>query len=246
MLVTGGGSGIGRATATEFARGGATVVIGDLDLDAAQESAKLILGSHGGRGNALPLQLDVRDAASIDTVIARIAKDCGRLDVAVNNAGIAPPALATADIPEADFDHVIAVNLKGVWLCMKAEIPLLLATGAGSIVNTASVLGLIGFRHAAPYVAAKHGVIGLTKTAALEYAARGLRINAVCPGVIATPLTGNRSANPQYAAATVALHPIGRLGTPDEVAHAILWLASPGASFATGTALVLDGGWSAQ
>lgn len=243
VLITGGGSGIGRATASAFARGGATVVIGDLNLGAAQESANLIRESHG---NAIPLKVEVSDAASVDALMRRIAKDFGRLDIAVNNAGIAPPPLPTADTPEADFDRVIEVNLKGVWLCMKAEIPLLLATGAGSIVNTASVLGLVGIRHAAPYVAAKHGVIGLTKSAALEYAAQGLRINAVCPGVIATPLTTDRSASSEQAAATVALHPIGRLGTADEVAEAIVWLASPRASFATGTALVIDGGWSAQ
>ena len=179
----------------------------------------------------------------------------GQLDFAHNNAGVegilgVPPA-PTADLPEDNWDYTINVNLKGVWLCMKYEIPQMLQQGHGAIVNTSSMLGLVGFRAGSAYVASKHAVIGLTKTAALEYAPAGIRINAVCPGFIPTPMAGRllehfSRDNPQAGEEITAAHPVGRLGTPEEVAEAVVWLCSDAASFVTGHAMVMDGGYIAQ
>lgn len=239
VLVTGGGSGIGAAAAATFAAHGADVAVCDISIDAARRVSAEI----GAR--AIPIAVDVASSASVADMIACVKDRFGRLDIAVNNAGIGGSGQALADVPEDHFDRVIAVNLKGIWQCMRHEIPLMLESGGGAIVNTASALGLIARPNSCEYIAAKHAVIGLTKAAAVEYSARGIRVNAACPGVIETPLIMDR-VDSATAAALTALHPIGRLGLAQEVADAIVWLASPQASFVTGAAMPIDGGWTAN
>lgn len=239
VLVTGGGSGIGAAAAAAFATHGADVAVCDISIDAARRVSDEI----GAR--AIPIAVDVASSASVADMIACVKDRFGRLDIAVNNAGIGGSGQALADVPEDHFDRVIAVNLKGIWQCMRHEIPLMLEGGGGAIVNTASALGLIARPNSCEYIAAKHAVIGLTKAAAVEYSARGIRVNAACPGVIETPLIMDR-VDSATATALTALHPIGRLGLAQEVADAIVWLASPQASFVTGAAMPIDGGWTAH
>jgi NAD(P)-dependent dehydrogenase (short-subunit alcohol dehydrogenase family) len=251
-LVTGGGSGIGRATALAFAREGARVVVADLTAGAGEATVRMI---QEASGEACFFTADVSHAAEVQALVQRALDTYGHLDCAHNNAGVGVnrrlvPA-PTADLTEETWDETIAINLKGVWLCMKYEIPQMLSQGQGVIVNTASILGLVGFQMAAAYVASKHGVVGLTKTAALKYAPAGIRINAVCPGFIHTPMVEQAFEllsrdNPHAATQVAALYPIGRLGTPEEVAAVVVWLCSEAASFVTGHTMTVDGGYLAQ
>lgn len=243
-LVTGGGSGIGRATALAFAREGAKVVVADILVEGGEETVNRI---KSGGGEAVFVKANVTQAAEVETIVKQAVDIYGRLDCAFNNAGIAGAAARTADYTQAQWDRVIAINLTGVWLCMKYEIQQMTTQGGGAIVNTASVAGLVGFRHGPAYVAAKHGVVGLTKTAALEYAKAGIRVNAVCPGVIRTPMfERGLQVDPRIAETMSAREPIGRLGKPEEIAEAVVWLCSEAASFVTGLPMAVDGGWVAQ
>src|SRR6266581_5828458 len=198
-------------------------------------------------GEAIFVRTDVTQAVEVQTLISQAVATYGRLDCAHNNAGITGGGRApTAEYPEATWHQVIAVNLTGVWFCMKYEIPQMLQQGGGVIVNTASVAGLIGGRGLAAYVASKHGVVGLTKTAALEYASKGIRVNCVCPGVIHTPMTERAWSDPERRAQIIAMEPLGRIGNPEEIAEAVVWLCSDAASFVTGHAMTVDGGHVVQ
>jgi NAD(P)-dependent dehydrogenase (short-subunit alcohol dehydrogenase family) len=243
-LVTGGSSGIGRAAALRFGRAGAKVVVAaDASVQAGQETARMI---EEAGGEAIFVQADVSNAAQVEALIEEAVGAYGRLDCALNNAGVYPAPTPTAELTEADWDRTIGTNLKGVWLCMKHEIQQMLRQGSGAIVNMASVAGLVGYPGPA-YTASKHGVVGLTKAAALEYAKMNIRINTVCPGVIRTPPLERKIAeSTDFDRRVVARHPIGRLGTPEEVAEAVVWLCSDAASFVTGHALTVDGGFLAQ
>ena len=245
-LVTGAGSGIGRATALEFARCGARVAAVDVDLASAQETVALSHGPQGGE--MVALQADVSRAGDVERVTTQTVERFGRLDCAFNNAGITGEAATIVDCSEENWDRVIAVNLKGVWLCMKYQLRQMLAQGKGAIVNNSSVAGLVGIHdEVAPYAPSKHGVLGLTRTAALENAERGVRINAVCPGEILTPMQeAHLQGSPELMARAIESEPIGRLGGPEEVAAAVLWLCSDAASFVTGHAMAVDGGYTAR
>ena len=243
-LITGASSGIGRATAIAFAKAGANVVVADVNYSGGQETAQQIkkLGQ-----DSLFVHCDVSNPNEVEEMVAKTIVTFGRLDFAFNNAGIEGQQGTTADCSLENWNRVIDINLKGVWLCMKHELEVMLKQGSGSIVNCSSIAGLIGFQGVPAYVASKHGVIGLTKTAALEYAKSSIRINAVCPGIISTPMIdrfthGEAQIRKQLADG----EPVGRVGEPDEVASAVLWLCSPGSSFVTGTAIPIDGGWVAQ
>jgi NAD(P)-dependent dehydrogenase (short-subunit alcohol dehydrogenase family) len=240
VLVTGGGSGIGRAAALTFAREGGRVVVSDIVVEGGEETVRMIKAANG---EALFVKTDVSKAAEVEVLIQTVIDTYGRLDCAFNNAGIEGAIVPTADYPEAAWDRTMAINLKGVWLCLKYEIPQMLKQGGGAIVNTASVGGLVGTAMISAYVASKHGVVGLTKTAALEYAKAGIRVNAVCPGVILTPMVQRL---PELLEAFTAAEPIGRLGKPEEIAEAVVWLCSDAASFVTGHAMAVDGGYVAQ
>ena len=248
-LVTGGASGIGRATALTFAREGAKLVIADMQEDGGQQTAHMITENGG---EAIFVQVDVTKTTAVEAMIATTVETYGRLDCAYNNAGISGAGIGgdqralTADYPEERWHHILAINLTGVWLCMKYELQQMLTQGSGAIVNTASVAGLIGLPSASAYVASKHGVVGLTKTAALEYAKRGIRVNCVCPGYIQTPMTAPGMRDPDRMALMIASEPIGRMGTPEEVAETVTWLCSDAASFVTGHAMTVDGGYMAQ
>ena len=243
-LITGGGSGIGRATAQVFAREGATVVVADIVAEGGEETVRLLKQAGG---EATFVKTDVSRATEVQTLVQKAVETYGRLDCAFNNAGIEGVVQPTVDYGEAHWDRVLAINLKGVWLCMKYELQQMLKQGGGAIVNTASVGGLVGLPGFSAYVAAKHGVNGLTKTAALEYAKAGIRVNAVCPGAIRTPMfeRGARD-NPGIEEQVVAMEPIGRMAAPAEVGEAVVWLCSDAASFVTGLPLAVDGGWVAQ
>ena len=241
-LVTGGGSGIGRASALAFAREGAKVVVADVAVEGGAETVRLI---QQRGGEATFIKTDVSQAADVEALVARAVQTYGRLDCAHNNAGIEGAAATTIDYAEDAWERVIAINLKGVWLCLKYEIPQMLKQG-GAIVNTASTAGLVGYRGGAAYVASKHGVVGLTKTAALEYAKAGVRVNAVCPGAIDTPMMGRITGHrPQRTERMAAAEPVGRMGQPEEIAEAVVWLCSAAASFVTGHAMAVDGGITA-
>lgn len=244
-LVTGGGSGIGRAAALAFAEAGATVVVADVQPEAGEESVELVRGA-GGR--ATFVRADVTRASDVAAMVAHAVEAHGRLDCALNNAGISGEVgTTTADYEEEDWDRVVAVDLKGVWLCLKHELVQMLRQGGGAIVNMASIAGLVGLPGSSPYVASKHGVVGLTKTAALEYATDGIRVNAVCPGVIDTPLVERIvERTPEREKMYLDAQPIGRLGTPEEVAAAAVWLCSEDASLVTGQAFAVDGGFVAR
>ena len=243
-FVTGASSGIGRATAIAFARAGARVVVADIAEAGTQETARLI-EELGGR--ALALACDVTQGEDVKAALGRTVETFGRLDVAFNNAGVEQPLAATTDITEDEWDRIVAVNLRGVFLCLKHEIPLMLQRGGGAIVNTSSGAGVIGVKGQAAYTAAKHGVIGLTKVAALDYADRNVRVNAVCPGIIETPMMDRFSGGtPEGRARVIAQEPIGRMGNPEEIAAAVLWLCSDAASFMVGHAMVIDGGQTVQ
>jgi NAD(P)-dependent dehydrogenase (short-subunit alcohol dehydrogenase family) len=244
-LVTGGGNGIGREAALAFAREGARVAVADYEAGSAGETVALI---NNAGGQAISLSGDVTVAAQVQSMLDGVIAAYGRLDCAFNNAGIAPHQVDTIgklthEWTEPSFDRMIEVNLKSVWLCIKHEIPLLRAAGGGAIVNTASIAGLIGLRTSTGYVAAKHAVIGLTKTAALEYAEEGIRVNAVCPGYIATRMTApSREARGE---AVIARTPMRRYGEPREIAEMVVWLCSDRASYVTGAAYEVDGGMTA-
>jgi NAD(P)-dependent dehydrogenase (short-subunit alcohol dehydrogenase family) len=247
-LVTGGASGIGRATALTFAREGAKLVIADLNEDGGRQTVHMVTEQGGG---AIFVKTDVTQATAVEALISKAVETYGRLDCAHNNAGISGAGIGgdlrmlTAEYPEERWHQVLAINLTGVWLCMKYEIPQMLTQGGGAIVNTASVAGLVGSVGLSAYVASKHGVVGLTKTAALEYAKQGIRVNCVCPGVIQTPMTERALRDPALQALITA-RPMGRVGTPEEVAEAVVWLCSDAASFVTGHTMTVDGGMVAQ
>lgn len=245
-LVTGGGNGIGRAAALAFAREGARVAVADYEEAAAQETVALI---NQAGGQAMSLSGDVTDEARVVAMVAAVVAAYGRVDCAFNNAGIAPhqvdaTGLRTHEWSEASFGRMTDVNLKSVWMCMKHEIIQMLAQGGGTIVNTASIAGLIGLKRATGYVAAKHGVVGLTKTAALEYAEEKIRVNAVCPGFITTRMTA--LTREQRSDEIVASTPLARFGEPAEIAEMVVWLCSDRASYVTGVAYAVDGGWTAR
>jgi len=243
-IVTGAGSGIGRASALAFAREGAKVVVADMVIEGGEETVSRIKQADG---EALFVKTDVSKAAEVEALVQRTIAAYGRLDCAYNNAGIEGAGATTAEYPEEMWDRVLAINLTGVWLCLKYEIAQMLKQGGGAIVNTASTAGLVGYPRGSAYVASKHGVVGLTKTAALEYAKAGIRVNAVCPGAIDTPMMGRITDHrPQRAARMAAAEPVGRMGNPTEIAEAVVWLCSDAASFVTGHAMAVDGGMTAQ
>ena len=244
-LVTGGGSGIGRATSLAFAREGAKVVVADVAVEDGQGTVRTIQDSGG---EAIFVRVDVSKTDDVEAMIKAAVETYGRLDCAHNNAGTEGAIARTHEYPEDEWDRVIGLNLTGVWLCMKHEIPQMLLQGGGSIVNTSSAAGLIGIRGQPSYVASKHGVAGLTKVAALEYARRGIRVNAVCPGVVNTPMLQRFVANnPEInEEQIVRWEPVGRLGTPEEIAEAVVWLCSDAASFVTGHTMSVDGGMVVQ
>ena len=243
-LITGAGSGIGRASALAFAREGAKVAVADIVVEGGEETVRMVKEAGG---EAFFIKVDVANAADVEAMVNTVVDTYGRIDCAYNNAGIEGRLASTDAYPEDVFDKVIAINLTGVWLCMKYELPHMLKQGSGAIVNTASGAGLIGVAGMSAYVASKHGVVGLTKTAALEYAKSGIRVNAVCPGLIQTPMVERITAEqPQLGEALVAAEPIGRTGKPEEIAESAVWLCSDAASFVTGHAMSVDGGFVAQ
>lgn len=241
-LVTGGSSGIGRATAILFAKHGAKVVIGDID-SAAEQTVKAIRQENG---DATFIQADVSDATQVKNLVTMSVKTYGGLHCAFNNAGVLPAMAMLADTDEATFDHAFAVDVKGVFLAMKYEIQHMVKSGGGAIVNTASIAGLIAEKGISAYVAAKHAVIGLTKAAAVEYAGQGIRINALAPGLVQTPMTKGWYDDPQMRQFFISNTPLGRFAQPEEIATMVLFACSDQASFAVGQTFTIDGGYTAR
>ncbi len=239
-LVTGAAAGIGRASALAFAREGAKVVVADVNVEGGEETVALCRAHNT---DAIFVRCDVSQNSEVEQLIAKAVDMFGRIDFAHNNAGIEGVQAMLVDYPEEVWDRVIDINLKGVWLCMKHEIRQMLQQGGGAIVNTSSVAGLSGSRGVSAYVASKHGIVGITKAAALEYARNGIRVNAICPGTIHTAMIDRfTQGDPQLLAQFAEGEPIGRLGSPEEVANAVIWLCSDKASFVTGATLAVDGG----
>ncbi|MGW7689014.1 glucose 1-dehydrogenase [Streptomyces asiaticus] len=239
-FVTGAGSGIGRATAIAFAAEGADVVVADIDSAGSEETARLA-AEHDGQ--VLTVKCDVTSSSDIRAAVEQTVREFGRLDIAFNNAGIEQPPAPLVDISEEEWSRLLDIDLRSAFLCMKYEIPAMLENGGGSIVNTSSGAGVVGIRGQAAYVAAKHGLIGLTKSAALDYAAQGVRVNAICPGIIETPMMDRFSGGTaEGRARVIGQEPVGRMGSPEEIASAVLWLSSDLGAFATGHAMVIDGG----
>ncbi len=243
IIVTGAATGIGNATAHRLAEAGASLALWDIDGPAVTAVAT------GIAKNGQPcfgLTVDVSSSESVAKAMAQSVRTMGRIDGAFNNAGVGAPTVPTHEIQEADFDRVIAVNLKGIWLCMKQQIQHMIENGGGAIVNNASVSGLVALAGQAGYTASKHAVVGLSKTAAVEGAAANIRVNAICPGAVRTPILSHLEAAGITEEALASMCPQARVADPGEIAEAVLWLLSPSSSFVTGAALPIDGGWSAQ
>jgi NAD(P)-dependent dehydrogenase (short-subunit alcohol dehydrogenase family) len=241
VIVTGAGSGIGRATAIAFAVEGAKVIVSDVNEEGGKSTTQEI---NNNIGEAFFIKCDVSSEDDVKNLIAKTVEKYGRLDCAFNNAGIEGTLSTTTECTTENWDRTININLKGTWLCMKYEIPEMLKNGKGSIVNCSSIAGLVGFETIPAYVASKHGVIGLTETASLEFAKQNIRVNAVCPGAIHTPMLDRFTSGHEEAMA--AQDPMGRIGTPEEIADSVLWLCSEKASYVTGQAIAIDGGWVAH
>jgi NAD(P)-dependent dehydrogenase (short-subunit alcohol dehydrogenase family) len=241
VLVTGAGAGIGRASARAFGAAGAAVAVVDVDVGLGEETVALI--RHAGGAAARFFRCDVSEEAQVAALVRAVTDSFGRLDYAHNNAGISPVTGNTVSCPKELWDKIIAVNLTGVWLGMKYEIPAMIAAGGGAIVNTSSGVGLKAFPNQPAYVASKHGVVGLTKTAALEFATAGIRVNAICPGATLTPMVESKARAGAYTIEGMAsMCPMKRIADPDEIAQAAVWLCSAGASFVNGAILPVDGG----
>ena len=250
VFITGASSGIGRASALAFAQAGGVVDFEELllrPLKMIRDSDKLLKQIQDKGGNAIFLKCDVSNSSEVKKAIDEAVKQYGRIDYAFNNAGTEGESAPTPDCSEKNWDRTININLKGVWLCMKYQIPVMLKQGGGAIVNCSSIAGLVGFPGIPAYTASKHGVLGLTKTAALEYAKSNIRVNAICPGVIQTPMIDRFThGEAQIQKQLVAGEPVGRVGQPEEITNAAMWLCSDQSSFVTGEYLVVDGGWVAQ
>lgn len=241
-LVTGAAEGMGFSTARAFAEAGASVVLADVQTDKAYAAAETL--TNAGL-IAMAVTCDVSSEDDVVAMVKKTVKTYGRLDAAYNNAGLQTPQIPAAEMSYEDYDKTMAINLRGIFSCMKHQIPAMLKNGGGAIVNCSSQGGITGFPGQAAYIASKHGIIGLTRTAALDYAQKGIRINAVCPGVIQTPMVERLlGGNKDIEAELIRSIPAGRLGTGDEIASAVLWLCSPGASFVIGHALTVDGGFT--
>lgn len=243
-IVTGASTGIGRAAARRYAEEGSRVVAADVNAEEGERTVEMI---EDGGGEATFVEADVSDPTEVEATVDAALETYGGLDFAFNNAGIEGKTALAADQPLDNWEQVIGVNLKGVFLGMKYQIPAMLEDGGGAIVNNSSIAGVVGYQGLTPYVASKHGVLGLTKTAAAEYSREGVRVNAICPGVIDTPMVERaKEASPEMIEQTEAATPIGRLGEPEEIGDAAVWLCSDDASFVTGESLVVDGGYVTQ
>lgn len=244
VIVTGAASGIGRETAKAYAKKGASVCISDVDNNGLKETEEQILKKGG---NVLAITADISNENNVKKLVNTTVKKFGGLDIACNNAGVGGELNTTADYSVEEWDRVININLRGQWLCMKYQIPEILNRGGGAIINVTSILGKVGFANAPAYVAAKHGLVGLTKTAAIEYSSKGIRVNTIAPAFIDTPMLerAGLTTGMEMKEQIIKLHPIGRLGTSREVANAIVWLTSDEASFITGHTLLVDGGYTA-